>query len=491
MNFSKVLWACVAFLLLLLPTPTDAQGIRAEAVSEALQRDAAAYAELFGTDIAEAHRRLALQTKIGALDAALTEESAETFAGLWIDHEPEYRVVALFTNAALAQEWISEEALGELASLITVRPAAITLKQLELHLEEAAARLQRADQQADLWINVRENQVEILTPNPAELTAALGAKRVALPQGTAIVEAEALAEPVADVRGGRPVTGCTAGFAVRSPTGRLGLTTAAHCGNTQTYEDNVTALPLISERYREHHDVQWHAASCSDQIFNQVFDGTSNRTITGSVGRGSQSIGMFVCKYGRTTDDHCAVIDGKSYKPGYVPSAKSTFITAFSNVPISLGGDSGGPWFLGNNAYGVNSGKSGSSGTRAIYMAVNFMTSQGYSPLTYPAGVSPYAILSCTNDSSSFSCTASGRNGNPPYTFSNWQYYGPATSWSGGGTGINGSFGSFPGCRTGDYNYVTVRITDACGRTGSGDAVFYCPSASDCGLSNNCLGPSL
>ncbi|MEM9292109.1 MAG: S1 family peptidase [Acidobacteriota bacterium] len=485
---SRTVSLCIAVVLIFTPSPTNAQSINSQVVSEALQRDAVAYAEYFGTDIEEALRRLELQTRIGVLDAALTEDTADTFAGLWIDHEPEFNVVALFTDTSVAQEWLSEETLGDLASIVTVQSAAVTLKHLESNLEEVEAQLRAANQIADLQINVRENQVEILTLNPIELMAALSSKRVALPPRTEIVEVESLSEPSAEFRGGRLVTHCTSGFAVISTAGRLGLSTAGHCPNSSTYEDSGTPLSLISETFQGSHDVQWHSVGCNDTILNQVFDGTTSREISGSVGRNSQAVGTWVCRFGRKTGASCGLIWGKSFCPSYIPNGRSTFITVTNNQTPSQGGDSGGPWFVGNHAYGIHSG---SSGFASIYMAVDYMATQGYSVLKHAAGVVPSAIVSCYNDSEIFRCSASAQGGSPPHTFSNWQYYGPATSWLGTGPRISGSFGSFPGCRNGAYNSVIVQVTDACDRVGNGGETFYCPEEDGCGLTFLCEDPGL
>ncbi len=43
-------------------------------------------------------RRLQLQESVGKLGAELEANERDTFAGLWIEHEPEYRVVAAFTR---------------------------------------------------------------------------------------------------------------------------------------------------------------------------------------------------------------------------------------------------------------------------------------------------------------------------------------------------------------------------------------------------------
>ena len=51
------------------------------------------------TAVAEAIRSATLQQDAaGILGAALEQYEAETFAGLWLQHEPEYRVVVAFTR---------------------------------------------------------------------------------------------------------------------------------------------------------------------------------------------------------------------------------------------------------------------------------------------------------------------------------------------------------------------------------------------------------
>jgi len=65
-----------------------------------LLRDAEIYAKHQGVTVDEAIRRFELQDAAGALDAALSKEEAETFAGLWIEHAPKFRIVVQFTRDA-------------------------------------------------------------------------------------------------------------------------------------------------------------------------------------------------------------------------------------------------------------------------------------------------------------------------------------------------------------------------------------------------------
>jgi hypothetical protein len=82
-------------------------------------RENALYARSYCVSVEEAERRMAIQLRdavgpktepgrpprpdensIGAINAALQEKEAGTFAGLWIQHQPEYRVVVAFTRDA-------------------------------------------------------------------------------------------------------------------------------------------------------------------------------------------------------------------------------------------------------------------------------------------------------------------------------------------------------------------------------------------------------
>ena len=106
------------------------------------------------------------------------------------------------------------------------------------------------------------------------------------------------------------------------------------------------------------------------------------------MGRNDQAIGGYVCKYGKTTHYTCGYISDKDYQPSYVPNASATFIRVDNTAgydDLSSGGDSGGPWFLVYDAYGVHSGSPGADKNDAIYMAVNYISPGiGVSVMTSP-----------------------------------------------------------------------------------------------------------
>ena len=69
------------------PTPSIQPATPTLEISDALRRDAQAMAEDMGIPVEEALRRAQYQDDIGDLQVALTAEQAETFAGLWIEHQ--------------------------------------------------------------------------------------------------------------------------------------------------------------------------------------------------------------------------------------------------------------------------------------------------------------------------------------------------------------------------------------------------------------------
>ena len=88
----------LAVLASLLAISVIVAGATSNTTDDPFTMEAEAYAEDFGTTLEEAIRRLKLQTTIGELDQQLTSNESETFAGLWIQHEPTFAALARFTR---------------------------------------------------------------------------------------------------------------------------------------------------------------------------------------------------------------------------------------------------------------------------------------------------------------------------------------------------------------------------------------------------------
>jgi hypothetical protein len=88
------------------------------------------------------------------------------------------------------------------------------------------------------------------------------------------------------------------------------------------------------------------------------------------------NLGDPVCKYGKESGYKCGGITNLTYCPGYVPNCLDTFFRVHNNngADISISGDSGGPVFVGQQAWGFNSGEvGGGNKPDAIVMPQQFV----------------------------------------------------------------------------------------------------------------------
>ena len=68
---------------------------------DAIRRDAEVYAEYEGVSVEEAIHRFELMNDSGELQAVIVENE-ESYAGSWIQHQPEYKFVFAFTKKLFA-----------------------------------------------------------------------------------------------------------------------------------------------------------------------------------------------------------------------------------------------------------------------------------------------------------------------------------------------------------------------------------------------------
>ena len=369
-----------AALFILTTTPILGQTPAPGRPSEVLLQDAASYADQQSIKLGEAVRRLQLQREIGDLDAALSKEEQVTFAGLWIEHEPEYRVIVRFTDHFDEERLRARVAGTALEGLVEMRPAAVSLLQLGERRATVHQLVRQLRFAVDTDINVRENRVEIYSDRPQALHAALVAARATLPERVEIVPVAGLSQP-AVLRGGESGSTCTGGFTVRGYNAELGISTAAHCDNTQYFQG--VSLPFRSQDQEGNQDVQWHSACKLLDVSNEFNSGIGNRACIGTRHRDQQAIGSFVCKWGMTSGRTCGFIQSKNISLWWVTNSASTFVRV--DGAVTLPGDSGGPWFVEDIAYGITSGRF-TDDNDGIYTAINYISSIGVSVLTYDPG---------------------------------------------------------------------------------------------------------
>jgi len=371
---------CLLVLALVVALVVPMASAETPDLDPSLVRDGETYAAEVGVELAEAVRRLQLQGAVGDLHGQLALKEWDSYAGLWIEHTPdEYRVVARFTHDGeeTLRSYVEGSPLA--AELLEARPADATLGHLENVQLNALLAVQHLGVRVESGINVKTNRVELYVIERDSFDRGFQKSNVRLPDFVDVITVEHLSEQVADIFGGKHLSTCTSGFSVKNSSGTKGITTAAHCGNTQYYSG--TSLPFKGSALGCSCDVQWHTAP-GFTVRNLAWDGSSNRYIYGTKSRGSMVVGDYVCKYGKTTKYGCGWIENTSYKRTDSGSWCSTWIRVGNpSYDLSEGGDSGGPWFLGNTAYGTMATQ---IGWDATFMASNYINScLGLTVLTY------------------------------------------------------------------------------------------------------------
>lgn len=319
-------------------SPREFFGTSVELTSDqAIAMDAQAYASAFGISTDEAIRRLTLQRTISELDAQLTQKEAATFAGLWIQNSPTYRVIVCFTRngEATIKPYVEN---GPLANLIEVRTTKLTLQQLQGLQSQTASLVKQLGLSVHTGISVSDNFAQVYVPDQARFTAALQNAGVNLPQSVTVID-RVTTQNTADIYGGLSLPDCTIGFAVQDRNGQRGISTAGHCSNTQSY--NGVNLPLAWEVWSPPWDVQWHTAP-GFNVTNLIWTGSSTRRITYERPRSLTAVGGTVCKFGKVGGYGCGRIIDLYFDNNNVRT----------DVLVQRG-DSGGPFFYGGDAYGT------------------------------------------------------------------------------------------------------------------------------------------
>jgi hypothetical protein len=126
----------------------------------------------------------------GKLNAQLEQSEAETYAGMWILHQPEFQVVVAFTQdgETILAPYLENSILS---GLVEVQQASVNLVELaaiemEMHqlLEVTGLSLV-----ALTLLNIQENQVEVHIPDPGLLQESLAEAGLSLPDHVEVVAA--------------------------------------------------------------------------------------------------------------------------------------------------------------------------------------------------------------------------------------------------------------------------------------------------------------
>jgi streptogrisin C len=375
------------------PAPAeDAVSSQTTNEEKMLFRDARSYASDYGVSLREAVRRLKLQQAVGDLGSKLEAEQENTFAGLFIQHEPNFQVVVRFTKDG-SQTIASYVEDSPIRDVVKVEMAEVSLSRLRAIQQAATNRANDEGAAVDSHIDVPNNRVVLRTTTPLRTNAAVGTLGDEAEDKVVEIRTNELAQPEADIYAGLALYNpaynpppperrhwCTSGFAVRTQTGNEGITTAAHCSDDGVVlKRGGTTLPLITKRQGTFYDVEWRTTpGFEDKAL--FYTGVGTRQVNSLKGRGVTNVGDYMCKYGQTTGYECGNVLDTSYDPNYPNGIDyyASFILVYKAKGagrLSDGGDSGGPWFIGNSAAGIHSGGFDSQDFwYSIYMPINFVS---------------------------------------------------------------------------------------------------------------------
>lgn len=366
--------------LLAVPLGLAGGGLAAEISSPLAEvpEDTETYAKTYGVSIEEAKARLATMDVARVLQAELRANESSVFGGLWIDHEPEFAVVVNVLAGGESGILKSVEALG-LSGVTRMVTAQYTEDELQSDQTDAVTKLPMTMNYAT-GINLRANRVEVYVEGADDVATLEDAN---FAESVVVVE-RLLPTPQVAIYGGLSISnGCTTGFSVqKNGTSTEGVTTAGHCGNAATYAG--VALTFIDEQVANRVDAQWYTTPgglTDPNLIRVASDGTT-RAMTSRRTRSEMMVGDHVCHYGRTSHYGCGNIDDVSWGsnmcvPGSAPP-DNTYIYVNNSGAADVGepGDSGGPWFLNNRAWGTHvCGEDGADDDKdGIFMAQNFLS---------------------------------------------------------------------------------------------------------------------
>ena len=170
--------------------------------------------------------------------------------------------------------------------------------------------------------------------------------------------------------GGRAMSTCTSGFAARQhSTGDYGIITAGHCSASQAMHS--VSLPWVTGYKGTTADAQFHSIPSgsghqlrSDYLCRQYRLNVC--TVHGDVAI-SQMYADWVCHTGKNTGTTCGRVDYIYFRPtgsnacldsefGAPVQCAARFVRVHSSSLKGCLGDSGGPWFRRNTAYGILKG---------------------------------------------------------------------------------------------------------------------------------------
>ena len=364
---------------------------------DALMQDAAEYARRYGVTFDAAIHRMRAQGESVAATDALRATFADRWAGISIEHLPDYRIVVLLTGS----EPVADQAIvaGGMTVPVVFRTGAAATREAVL----AAIATYQAKIRASLphppgiGLDQRTGEMVVVISSGDAALDRGGALRERIAALTGVpVRIDVVDRPPVDmadgagegaiegaVEGGARVVGtvegkryaCTTGFVVTDGV-RHGVVTAAHCPDSLRYVDGARRewpLDFVGQWGWGYQDVQVNSVPGASAPLAPLFYADTAKTLARPVVtwryRTSTRAGDFVCHRGERTGYSCAQVAMVDFAPAGDLCGGACLATWVAvEGPTCKGGDSGAPVFEGTTALGlVKGGTYARDGTCLMY----------------------------------------------------------------------------------------------------------------------------
>ncbi|MEA3059582.1 MAG: hypothetical protein QOE50_994 [Sphingomonadales bacterium] len=365
----------------------SAQPVQTQA--EALTEDAIQYAAAFGVTADEAVRRVKVQQASVAATDGIAREFADRLAGISLEHAPAYRILVLLTG----NQPVAERSVAGVPIIFRTGAKATHVQAVDAmrkHLIDLRSDLPNA---SGAGYDQRTGEVVLLVTRADAEKYGLDAIRKRAEQVSAVpvrVIVNELNESNLSVDGGGRVEGlnlqtnrrnlCTTAFVVTNGE-TTAITTAAHCPDDLTYIDrdgSTVPLPMIGSWGGGYVVVLITGSPESPYplYYSNRGAGTLRRLVSWR-NVASTRAGDFVCHYGESSGYSCATVELTDYAPpGDLCGGPCSPTWVTVRGPGCIAGDSGGPVFSGEIAFGIAKGVNRASSGQCLfyyYMSTDYL----------------------------------------------------------------------------------------------------------------------
>ena len=172
--------------------PTMIDGHRVLTEREALVQDARWYAKEADVPLKEAVRRLEMQDDPlpTNLERELRQEEPDSYAGLWLRHEPDYGItVALAGDSEAPAEKVRHFVEGtQWEGTVNIKRVEASLTELRAARAEAEGMMDRLRVRYDSGDNIYKNRMEIYVADKARVLRKLDAAGLEMPRHVVLLE---------------------------------------------------------------------------------------------------------------------------------------------------------------------------------------------------------------------------------------------------------------------------------------------------------------